>query len=118
MSKPELFNLPLTRETLERLARESFDDMVKFVIDIERQVICVGGGLHADEEAMLLENGSQQKDLWGANYYLQDSSESRFEYTSMINIRPSDENTKQEIQSDAIRTKVRTAAIHFFEGKS
>lgn len=115
MSKSELFTVPLPRATLERLAQESFEDMVKFVIDIRLNVISVGGGLHADEEALLLENGSRQEDLWGANYYLFDSNESRFEYTSMINVRPRDGNPTQTIQSEAIRQKVRAAAINFFE---
>lgn len=92
--------------------------MVKFVVDLERHVICVGGGLHADEEEILLQQGSRQSDLWGANYYLFDPSESRFEYTSMINVRPNDQNTSQAIQSETIRQKVRAAAIHFFEGVS
>ena len=118
MSKPELFTEPLDRPTLERLAYESFDDMVKFVIDIEKNVICVGGGLHADEEAILLENGSRQDDLWGANYYLFDPEESRFEYTSMINIRPKNNNTTQDIQLETVRVKVRAAASHFFENNS
>jgi len=115
MSKPELFTKPLDRATLERLAHESFDDMVKFVIDIDRNVICVGGGLHADEESILLEEGSDQVNLWGANYYLFDRDESRFEYTSMINVRPSDGNTAQEVQTESIRNKIRTAAVFFFE---
>lgn len=117
MSKPELFEGPIPRPVLERLAQESFEDMVKFVIDVRRNVICVGGGLHADEEAVLLEDGSRQEDLWGANYYLFDSSEARLEYTSMINVRPRDGNTAQIIQSEPIRQKVRAAAVHFFEKK-
>ena len=88
---------------------------MKFVVDLERNVICAGGGLHADEEQKLLEDGSLQENLWGANYYLTDATETRFEFTSMINIRPSQGNTAQLIQSADIIAGVRAMAIHFFE---
>jgi hypothetical protein len=54
---------------LARLVALFFEDMVKFVVDVRRGVAAVGGELHADAEAVLLEAGSEQQDLWGANYY-------------------------------------------------
>ena len=72
MSKPEIFRAPIPKMTTQRLAEEEFEDMVKFVVDLERRVICAGGGLHSDEERLLLEDGSKQEHLWGGNYYLQD----------------------------------------------
>ncbi|HEY7216679.1 MAG TPA: DUF5674 family protein, partial [Thermoanaerobaculia bacterium] len=59
----------LDRAELARLVHLYFDDMVKYVVDIERRIAAVGGGLHADAENLLLESGSRQSDLWGANYY-------------------------------------------------
>lgn len=115
MSKPEIFEKPLPKATIKRLADESFGDMVKFVVDLERRVIGAGGGLHADAEQLLLEHGSSQQDLWGANYYLDLSGEERFIYRSMINIRPGDGNTRQEISSPEIRQRVRELAVHYFE---
>src|SRR5438105_143045 len=115
MSHPELFDQPIPRETTRRLALESFEEMVKFVVDLERRVIAVGGGLHSDEEQMLLDHGSAQQNLWGANYYLDDTTDRRFEYTSMINIRPADGNAFQEIKSEELRKKVRALAEYFFE---
>ena len=115
MRGPEIFRQPIPRTATEELASESFEDMVKFVVDLERNVICAGGGLHADEEQLLLEDGSRQEDLWGANYYLADASDARYEFTSMINIRPSQENTAQLIQSEDVRRRVRDLAGRFFE---
>lgn len=91
--------------------------MVKFVVDLKRQVICVGGGLHADEEAILIDDGSVQSDLWGANYYLELEGEERFEYQSMINIRPAQNNRKQQIESPDIRSQVRRLGEFFFESQ-
>ena len=118
MSQPEIFRAPIPPETTRRLAEESFKDMVKFVVDLQREVICAGGGMHSDEEALLLEDGSRQSDLWGANYYLDEPAGQRFAFTSMINIRPSDGNTKQVITSPDIRRAVQELAEHFFESPS
>ena len=46
-----------------------FERLVKAVVDIEREIMVVDSGLHADEEFYLLENGSLQKDLWGINLH-------------------------------------------------
>ena len=59
---------PITQAELSRLVKLYFDDMVKYVVDLRRQVIAIGGELHPDAEHILLEDGSQQQDLWGANY--------------------------------------------------
>ena len=115
MSKPEIFRTPILRTVTQRLAEEEFEDMVKFVIDLQRKIICAGGGLHSDEERLLLEEGSQQEHLWGGNYYLNDTSDKRFEYTSMINLRPQQGNKSQEIQSSEIRRQVGDLAAFFFE---
>ena len=103
---------------MRRLADETFGDMIKFVVDIEERIICAGGGLHSDEEKLLLEEGCQQANLWGANYYPDLTGEDRFEYHSMINVRPSQNNRKQQIESASIRRTVRDLAAYFFEGKS
>ena len=91
---------------LRRLV-ERFEDMVKLVADVERQVIAIGGEMHSDAEEVLLESGSRQVDLWGANYYPGRGRESCIEFTSFINIRPSAGNRGMELQDEALRAKVR-----------
>jgi hypothetical protein len=61
-----------------------FEDMVKYVVDIERKVVAVGGELHADAEEVLLESGSHQSDIWGANYYPGRGADECIEFTSLI----------------------------------
>ena len=80
--------------------------MVKFVADISRQVLAVGGELHADAEADLLALGSRQSDLWGGNFYPWKAGEERIEFTSFINIRPADENPGMQVLDPAIRQKM------------
>jgi len=98
---------PISKALLASLVRDGFGDMVKYVVDLERGVIAIGGQLHADAEAVLLESGSRQENLWGANYYPGTSVERSIEYTSLINIRPADSNPGMEIVSPAIRDRVR-----------
>jgi hypothetical protein len=97
-------------EVLRTLVQRHFEDMVKFVVDVERGVAAIGGELHADEEALLLERGSRQENLWGANYYPGRDPEGCIEYTSLINIRPAQGNRSMVIGDEAIRARVREIA--------
>lgn len=99
---------PIPSSELARLVVLFFGDMVKFVVDIERGVIGVGGELHADAEALLLEAGSRQADIWGGNYYPGRGEEHCLEYTLLINIRPSQGNASMEIESEDLRATVRS----------
>ncbi len=95
---------------LAELVHRFFGDMVKFVVDVEREIAAVGGELHADGELALLESGSRQTDLWGANYYPARGLAECLEYTSLINIRPSQGNRSMEIEDEAVRARVRELA--------
>jgi Protein of unknown function (DUF5674) len=91
---------------LRRLVALYFEDMVKYVVDVSRGVIAAGGEMHADAEEVLLEDGSRQDDLWGANYYPGRGREGCIEYTSLINIRPSQGNRSMEVQDPVVRERV------------
>ena len=99
----------LTAPQVSALAEESFGDMFKVVADIARGVLAAGGALHADAEQLLLDDGSHQSDIWGANYFPGRPAGSRIEYSAMINIRPAAGNRDQMIQSEPVRAKVKEA---------
>ena len=96
---------------LRRLVDEVFEDMVKYVVDVERGLAAVGGEMHADGEQVLLEDGSRQADLWGANYYPGRGPSECIEYTSLINIRPAFGNRSMEIQDPGVRERVRELTL-------
>ena len=96
----------LTRNELRQMAAGMFGDMVKAVVDVDRELIAVDAELHADLEALLLEDGSSQKSLWGINLYPALDGEQFVEFDSMINMRPSQGNRSRGIENDAVRTKV------------
>jgi hypothetical protein len=97
----------LDRGELARLVKLFFEDMVKYVVDVERRITAVGGELHADGERLLLESGSRQADPWGANHLPGKGRDACIEYTSLINIRPSQGNRVMLITDSAIRDQVR-----------
>ena len=72
-------------------------------MDIERGILAGGGELHADCEAVLLENGSKQVDIWGADWH---PLTQEVGYESLINIRPRQNNRSMEIQYAMIRQQV------------
>jgi hypothetical protein len=91
---------------LNRLAEESYGDMVKAVADIEKNVLAIGGEYHADAEQVLLQSGSVQNDLWGFNIYPDQPKESWLEYYSLINVRPRLDNRSQIIQDETIKKRI------------
>jgi len=99
---------PVDAPTLKRLTAYWFGDMVKLVVDVERRIVAIGGELHADAEALLLEQGSHQADVWGANYFPGVGPERCLELTALINIRPGQGNRGMVIQDAAIAAKMRT----------
>ena len=91
---------------LMEMAERMFGNLVKAVVDIEKEIMAVDAELHSDEEGLLLENGSEQKNLWGINLYVELSNEDFVEFDSMINLRPSSGNRSCGIDSPEIREKI------------
>ncbi len=102
----QILNAPVTFEELRRLAADQFGDFVKAVVDVGRSVVAIGGELHADEEAVLLEQGARQADLWGINLYPDRPAAEIIEFDSMINIRPSRGNRSREVEDPAVRRQI------------
>lgn len=102
-----IFKQPVDINTVQYAATESFGDMAKAVVDIEREILALGGELHADAEEVLLKDGSRQDDLWGINLYPERSVADWIEYSSLINIRPKSGNRSVIITDEGLRAKIR-----------
>lgn len=96
----------LTIDDLKEMAAATFGNMIKAVVDIDRELVAVDAELHSDLEALLLENGSKQKSLWGINLYPEMSGGEFIEFDSMINVRPSQGNKTRGVENDEIRKKI------------
>jgi hypothetical protein len=96
----------LSLKELQKIAKKNFGNLVKAVVDIQKEIMAIDAELHADQEAYLLKKGSNQKDLWGINIYPNENKKNRIEFDSVINIRPNQNNTSREIESKEIRKKI------------
>lgn len=97
----------ISLEELKKLAEETFGDLVKATVDVEKEIIVIGGDLHSDQESLLLSKGSKQKDVWSINLYpFRYPNEDWIEFDSMINLRPSFGNKTRGVDDPEIRKKI------------
>jgi hypothetical protein len=102
----EIIDKTITLKDLKQIAEKIFGNLVKAVVDTEKGIMAVGGELHADEEALLLQNGSKQENLWGINIYPELSGDEFVEFDSMINLRPSQGNRSRGVDNPEIRKEI------------
>lgn len=106
MSEIRIITENITIPELKKIAEERFGDMVKAVVDLEQGIMAIGAEMHVDEEAVLLENGSKQANLWGINLYHAMSFPDMVEFDSMINIRPRQNNRSRSVENEEVRNKI------------
>jgi hypothetical protein len=99
---------PIVIDDLRRLVPGRFRDFVKGVIDLRREILLIDADMHADQEAVLLAEGSAQQDLWGVNFYPQIEGPDWLEFDSMINLRPSSGNQSRGVDDAMTRDAIRT----------
>lgn len=95
---------------LKKEADTVFGDMVKAVVDVQLEIMAINGELHADEEALLMQQGSAQSNLWGINLYPDMfGTKEWLEFDSMINLRPSGGNRTRGV--DDVKTQQRIIKV-------
>ena len=99
----DIIEKPITRAEAKDIAKDLYEDMVKGVVDVEREMLALGGEWHMDANVELIKSGSKQCDVWGFNYY---PDEHHIEFVSLINIRPAQNNRKIEIQDETLRKRM------------
>ncbi len=102
---------PFSKEEIQKL-REQFDSYIKTVIDVEKRICSAGCNRHFESEKILLGQGSKQSNLWGGGIDLETEV---VDFNSFINIRPTDNNTSNEIQDATIRKKFEELTKYFFK---
>ena len=92
---------------LRQIAKERFGDLVKAAVDIEREIMAVGGELHIDEEVELIEKEkSKNENVWGINIYPDKKGDDFIEFDSMINIKPNFGNRTRGVDNPEIKNKI------------
>jgi hypothetical protein len=105
----------ISRKALADIAAEGFGDIVKAVVDVDRQIIALDAELHSDLESLLLEDGSKQSSLWGINFYPELEGEDFIEFDSLINIRPRDNNRSRSVERPQIRKQIIAVSRNWIE---
>ena len=98
---------PISRSEALEIGQEFYAEMVKGVVDVEREIIALGGEYHMDANIILIREGHVQNDIWGFNIYPGRAGEDWIEYTSLINIRPGANNRTMTVEDEKIRTKIK-----------
>jgi len=94
-------------DELRTMSEKMFARLVKAVVDVEQGIMAVDAELHVDLEALLLENESEQDNLWGINLHPDKAEGQDFvEFDSMINIRPAIGNRSRYVENKQIRDKI------------
>jgi hypothetical protein len=92
---------------IKLLSEKTFGNLIKAVVDVRKEIMVIDAELHSDEEALLLESGSRQEDLWGINIYPELSGDDFIEFDSMINLRPSFGNKSRGVDAPQVREKIK-----------
>ena len=111
--EPRIVHERIPLSEVANLARLRFGDMVKAAVDVRLGIMDLGGELHADEEALLIENGSDQGDIWGINLYPDEAGDVWIEFDSMINLRPSRGNRTRGVDDRALQERIRLVSIRW-----
>ena len=94
---------PASAEQLTQMAEQFGSTFIKLAVDVTRGVLAGGCELHADCEQALLEDGSQQADIWGADWHPETRT---MTFESLINIRPRQQNFSLEVQDSDLRKRI------------
>jgi hypothetical protein len=94
-------------DDVKKLALEWYGSMIKGVVDIEREIIALGGEFHMDANQVLMDDGSAQSDVWGFNLEFSEPRERWIVYRSLINIRPALGNRSMFVIDPRLQEKMR-----------
>ena len=103
----------IEQSELREIAKDFYGHMIKGVVDIEREILAMGGEYHMDANMILIENNSKQQHVWGFNWYFDKNGDEQIEYISLINIRPAQGNRSMEIEDLNLRDKMKSIILKY-----
>ncbi len=106
----EKVNPEQLREMLEVYAASSY---IKVAVDVEQEFLVGGAIMHYECEEVLLEQECEQRNIWGAGWYVE---RQEMAYDSYINQRPSDGNRSIYIQDENLKSRVKSIVEKLFAG--
>lgn len=114
MFEIRIIKQPIRLSELKVIAEAGFGDLVKIVVDVQKEIMAIGGELHTDLETALMEKeGSLRSDTWGINIYPDKTGEDFIEFDSMINLKPSLGNRTRNVSNPEIQDKIKNIVKKF-----
>ena len=111
----QIITKKITVDELKKMSEKMHNNLVKAVVDIEQGIMVVDAPMHVDQEMLLLEEGSQQENLWGINIHPYKSQDQWIEFDSMINVRPSFGNRTCGVDDINIQEKIKKVVSELVE---
>jgi len=108
--EPHIVREKLAKEDIVTVCAATFGTMVKIDVDVARGILTIGGEWHSEGAALLVADGSDHEQVWGANYYPWNPPEKRIEYVSLINIKPSLDHKRMEVTDPQIKEQMKVIA--------
>jgi hypothetical protein len=109
----KIIDKKIAKKELQEIAKEFYGEMIKGVVDIEKEILAMGGEYHMDANEVLIKNHSKQQNVWGFNWYFDKKGNERIEYVSLINIRPKQNNRTMEVQDTVLRAKMKKVILKY-----
>jgi hypothetical protein len=103
-----------TQDALQDML-EAQGTYIKLAVDVAQGLVVGGGEYHVDCEEVLLDQGSRQEDIWGADWYPDGHTVT---FGALINIRPRQNNRTMEVQDAALRVRIEQIVRAIFEGNA
>lgn len=98
----------ITLKELQKIAKEGFGDLIKAVVDVDKEIMAIGGELHSDEEVLLMEEEQSKREYtWGINLYVEKNGDDFIEFDSVINLKPNFGNRSRGVENPKIRKKIK-----------
>jgi hypothetical protein len=95
-------------EEVKKMAKEQYGEMIKAVVDVEKETMAIGGELHSDANGLLIEKEeSNPQNTWGINIYPEKEGDDRIVFDSLINIKPLSNNRTLYVESEKIRNRIK-----------
>ena len=105
--EPKIITEKISPAELATATKDNYGTMVKVDVDVEREILALGGEWHSEGDELLHADSSDRNKVWGCNFYPWNPVDERIQYTSLINIKPSLGHTSMQIRDKDLQQKIR-----------
>ncbi len=103
----EIIKDKISIQKLKETAEKMFGNLVKAMVDVEKEIMAVDAPMHADLLELLIDKeNSEPKNLWGINIYPAKTGDDFIEFDSIMNFKPGLGNRTRGVEDENVRKKI------------